>query len=842
MDGRRYALLVSNSEYEDKGLRTLRAPSFDAAALSGVLRSPTIGMFELTAFSNRKSDFIQQKIEKFFSDRELEDTLLLYFSGHGIKDDAGNLYLAARNTTATLLRSTGISDSFIRDVMKGCRARRQVLILDCCFGGAFARGLLAKGEADRVGVNELFQGQGRVILTASTAMEFALEEQKVKGKPQLSTFTKTLVNGLKSGEADIDGDGRISVQDLYNYAYKRIALPGSQQTPTISSVGQEGEIILAIVSEAVRTRNTPQSFPAVGVPVRAFDLRPWVTIRDQGNEAANPAVAAVTALETFLSVHGGTERLSPRYVYQKAKQLDGQKEDADIGINIETLVRVLQDFGCPPEDAWPYVPGEWRMPKNATWETLDEQARRYRAQLIPVRAVDDIQWHLRKGQPLLALFAVYESTWYGTETTQRGFVTKPTDQRKSNLFGALAVTIVDYDQEHKTIHFAHTWGKTWGNGGFGEMTLDTAQAILQGDQMWAVDMGSGGSFVWSDSGGFAPPPSEANNPAPMVPPAPPHPDTVEKRARKARSRGASRSPQFDVASPVRERPKRAIYDARHKQDSWSDAKLPAKSLARGEGRPPTGDAAVDQTYDALGVFFMFFSDVFKRNSWDGKGAPLEAVVHFGRDYENAFWDGRRVIMGDAGKIFKSFHRVDIVAKECAMGLVQSETGLVYEGQSGALLQSLGLVFASMVKQYALNQTAARADWLIGDGMIEGGKALMSLEQPGSAYKNEALGADRQVDHMSRYTKVEFDNGGVHINCGIPNRAFVLVARDLGGKSWDRAGRIWYDVVCSGELAPNATFGQFAQRTISTADKKYGSPTANAIRSAWSNVGVKTIAP
>src|SRR5205823_8732745 len=181
-------------------------------------------------------------------------------------------------------------------------------------------------------------------------------------------------------------------------------------------------------------------------------------------------------------------------------------------------------------------------------------------------------------------------------------------------------------------------------------------------------------------------------------------------------------------------------------------------LARGEGQPPTGDAAVDQTYDALGAFFTFFNDVFKRNSWNGKGAPLEAVVHFGREYENAFWDGRRVILGDGGKIFKSFHRLDIVAKEYGMALVQSETNLVYQDQSGALLQSLGLVFASMVKQYALNQTAAEADWLIGDGIIDGGRALMSLEQPGTAYKNNVLGGDPQVDHMSKYTKLEVDNG------------------------------------------------------------------------------------
>src|SRR5439155_7302332 len=168
-----------------------------------------------------------------------------------------------------------------------------------------------------------------------------------------------------------------------------------------------------------------------------------------------------------------------------------------------------------------------------------------------VTGVDEIPFHLRKGRPLLALFAVYESAWYGTDTIQRGLVTKPTDKRKSNVFGALAVTIVDYDAEHQTIHFAHTWGPAWGKGGFGEMTVDTAQTILQGNQMWAVDMGSGGSFGWSGSGSLALRSSQAQGPAPLIPPAPPPSDAVEKRTRSSRSRTTSRNPDFNIVSPFR---------------------------------------------------------------------------------------------------------------------------------------------------------------------------------------------------------------------------------------------------------------------------------------------------
>ena len=850
MADRRYALVVATSDYRDKNFRKLTTPGFDAKALAKVLRDPNVGMFKLTILVNKDAHVIEQGIERFCAGRAVDDTLLLYFSGHGVKDDAGNLYLAARNTTQPLLRSTGVSDAFLRDVMKSCRARRQVLILDCCFGGAFAKGLLAKAGGDTVGVNERFQGQGRVILTASNAMEFAFEDGGVKGETRLSVFTRTLVSGLQSGEADIDGDGQISVQDLYNYAYKRIALPGSRQTPTISAVGQEGEIILARVPEAARARKASRALMTVGTPsARRLDLRPWVRIRDQGSEGSNPAVAAVTALETVFALRGSDIRLSPRYVYQKAKQLDEQNQDADLGMNMETLIRVLQEFGAPPEEAWPYVPGKWQMPKNANWENLDEQAQPYRARLISVTAADEIPLHLAKGRPVLGSFNVHESMWYGTDTTQRGVIRKPPAKNENPLIGSIALTIVDFDETRKVIHFAHTWGPAWGNLGFGEMALDTAQAIFAGEQMWAVEARSSGPFLWSGPTPFTPPQAQAAAPlsandlvSPPSQPAavPVKVDTAAGRqstiTRSQRAARKERHPE-PATGPMSGKPHRKVFNANYQQGDWSVAKLPAKALARTEGSAPTGDPAIDDTYDALGRVYDFFQLTFQRDSWDGKGAPLEAVVHFGRNFENAFWDGRRVVLGDGGTVMKTFCRLDIIAKECSTGLLQSETKLRYEGQSGALFQSVALVFASMVKQYVLKQTAMDANWLVGDGLIADGKALMSLEQPGTAYNNAVLGQDSQIGHMSKYRKVAFDNGGIHINCGIPNRAFVLAAKGLGGYSWEVAGRIWYAAVCGGKLGAHTTFARFATQTIAEAKKSFNASVARTIRSAWLKVGV-----
>ncbi|HEX9775226.1 MAG TPA: M4 family metallopeptidase [Actinomycetota bacterium] len=282
-----------------------------------------------------------------------------------------------------------------------------------------------------------------------------------------------------------------------------------------------------------------------------------------------------------------------------------------------------------------------------------------------------------------------------------------------------------------------------------------------------------------------------------------------------------------------------MYDAKHQMGDWSIEKLPAKALARAEGDPPTSDRAVDETYDALGAFHRFFQEVYGRDSWDGKGGRLEAVVHYGRDYENVFWDGRRVVLGDGGEFFRSFHQIDVVAKELGMGFVQAESELRYQGQSGALFQSLGLVFASMVKQHHLGQTADKASWLIGEGAFVKGGALASLEKPGTAYDDPLLGKDPQVGHMSEYRKTDNDNGGVHMNCGIPNRAFVLLAKALGGHAWERAGRIWYETVCSGKLGPNTTFRQSARRTSAVAKTRFAADpdVAGAVYDAWSQVGI-----
>lgn len=277
-------------------------------------------------------------------------------------------------------------------------------------------------------------------------------------------------------------------------------------------------------------------------------------------------------------------------------------------------------------------------------------------------------------------------------------------------------------------------------------------------------------------------------------------------------------------------------------DAGGVERLPGRRV-RGEDEPPTGDAAADEAFDGLGATFDFFWDAFSRNGIDGAGGSLLATVHYGRDYDNAFWNGERMVFGDGdGEVFAGFTRsLSVIAHELAHGVTDAEGGLEYEGQSGALNESLSDVFGALAEQHAAGQTAAAASWLIGEGIFTPavqGVALRSMKAPGTAYDDDVLGTDPQPAHMRDYVETTEDNGGVHINSGIPNRAFYLTATALGGRAWERAGLIWYRTL-EGDLSPTIDFAGFARATLATATTEYGedSEEVAAVRSGWSGVGV-----
>ncbi|WP_227370147.1 M4 family metallopeptidase [Halomonas sp. M20] len=292
-----------------------------------------------------------------------------------------------------------------------------------------------------------------------------------------------------------------------------------------------------------------------------------------------------------------------------------------------------------------------------------------------------------------------------------------------------------------------------------------------------------------------------------------------------------------LGSPQPGQAARYIYSAEYQEV------LPG-TLVREEGQDETGDPAVDEAYRWLGVTYRFFWDALQRNSIDNQGMPLLGTVHYGRDYENAFWNGAQMVFGDGdGEFFNRFTKaLDVVGHELAHGVIEREAGLVYTYQSGALNESLADVFGSLTEQYHFEQTAAEADWLIGAELLTDrvqGRALRSMAAPGTAYDDPVLGKDPQPSHMNDFVETEEDNGGVHINSGIPNHAFYLAAMALGGYAWETCGLVWYDTLLDSRLMPESDFVTFAALIVENADRRFGSGSreSTVIREAWQAVGV-----
>lgn len=283
---------------------------------------------------------------------------------------------------------------------------------------------------------------------------------------------------------------------------------------------------------------------------------------------------------------------------------------------------------------------------------------------------------------------------------------------------------------------------------------------------------------------------------------------------------------------------RLIYSAVH------TTTLPG-TLVRSEGQGASGDVTVDEAYEGLGATFDLYHDVYGRNSIDDNGMDLIATVHFGNNYNNAFWNGAQMVFGDGdGTIFNRFTiAIDIMGHELTHGVTGATAGLEYHNQPGALNESISDVFGSLVKQKFLGQTAAQADWLIGAGLLASGingVALRSMKAPGTAYDDSRIGKDPQPDHMSRYVNTSSDNGGVHINSGIPNKAFYLAATALGGNAWDVAGKIWYRTLLDSRLSSTAQFQDFANLTADNANTISGTSARAAVVQAWHDVGIDIV--
>jgi Zn-dependent metalloprotease len=285
---------------------------------------------------------------------------------------------------------------------------------------------------------------------------------------------------------------------------------------------------------------------------------------------------------------------------------------------------------------------------------------------------------------------------------------------------------------------------------------------------------------------------------------------------------------------------RTVYDSKHEAGN-----PPAGSLVRKEGDPASSDPAVNEAYDGAGATYDLYYDVYERNSIDNKGMCIVSYVHYDVNFDNAFWDGSEMVYGDGdGEVFDRFTKsIDVIGHELTHGVTQYEANLAYANQPGALNESMSDVFGSLVKQRVLKQTADKADWIIGAGLFTSkvhGEGLRSMKAPGTAYDDRLIGKDPQPAAMKDFVVTSRDNGGVHINSGIPNHAFYLAAVEIGGNAWEKAGKIWY-IALRDELRSKSNFKRAATATMSVARDLYGdgSKEMKAVQNAWKAVGVLT---
>lgn len=287
---------------------------------------------------------------------------------------------------------------------------------------------------------------------------------------------------------------------------------------------------------------------------------------------------------------------------------------------------------------------------------------------------------------------------------------------------------------------------------------------------------------------------------------------------------------------------RTVYSAQQ------GTQLPGVKV-RGEGDPASSDVAVNEAYDGSGITYDLYFDAYGRDSIDNIGMPLNSTVHYQKGYDNAFWDGQQMVYGDGDedlppdqRLFNRFTAcLDIIAHELTHGVTQHEANLAYLMQSGALNESFSDVFGSLVKQYQRGQAAAQADWIIGEGLFTpnvNGVGIRSMKAPGTAYDDPVLGKDPQPAHMKDYVNTIEDNGGVHINSGIPNHAFYVTALEIGGLAWEKAGRIWYKTLAD-KLQNTSNFQDAANKTFEAAGELYGTGSLEqlAVQKGWSEVGI-----
>jgi hypothetical protein len=485
--GTKRALIIAISHYQNERLSSLPFCENDGKAMCKILSSPSVG-YKLPD-NNRligkvDASLMRDRIIDFFNDPKIksQDTLLFYYSGHGVPDIDGDVYLATSEIDPNVPNKRGFSYYELTKMMSRTLSTQVITILDCCYSGAAK---VSKGNENDAalkgstaidnGSEALRQGEGRCILAACLSSQEAYALKKGKN----SFYTYYLLKGLRKNRKAVDIYGNITPDSLGTYIHDEINNLPPENRPNqkpIRKVEAQGSIIIASYPDLAPIQNIGSHRRAGG----AIDLSRWVTIHSAGNDIAGICFTVITAMEASLAWQGKPVLLSARYLYEKARLLDIEdrgirpskiEKDEQAGITPGSVIKVIKDHGVPPEEAWRFMPGKRELPEGTTWSELDSKASKFRAQIYPLDTAEDIPKHLQLGRPVLAATRVYENWFYA----KNGRVLAP--QKDTHMVDETFITIIAYDPKSTNIRFANLWGIDWGDDGFGSMTVNVLKKI-----------------------------------------------------------------------------------------------------------------------------------------------------------------------------------------------------------------------------------------------------------------------------------------------------------------------------------------------------------------------------
>ena len=434
------ALIIANQRYRDPAFAELPGARGDAAALRKVLADPAVGGFEVSVLRDASVATCRRSIEGFFRQASREDLLVMHASCHGIKNRDNRLFLVASDTEKAYLASTGIDCSFISDQIEGSPSQQVVLFLDCCYSGAFARGFRTRSGKAEVDVAQPLSGRGRIVITASTALQFSHESSQ-PGETELasrraepSVFTSAIVDGLRTGDADLDGDGLISIDELYEFVHRRVRETVPAQTPTriVSSV--EGTVFIA------RVRPVPAEVsPAVPIAVPGADDIDLVPFAGLARAESEHDVMSV-ALETSLAYQGRRVAMSREDLMAKLSAISLDK--SAIAFTMRDLVTVLTTIGIQS----------------------DPPGRLFKAHAVRAKSMQAITDELGLGHPVIAGGLVRQS-WMDPEVMAAGELPTGTAQT-GHVMGGKVILILGYRATPPALRVLIPW-PTWGRSGLG---------------------------------------------------------------------------------------------------------------------------------------------------------------------------------------------------------------------------------------------------------------------------------------------------------------------------------------------------------------------------------------